>query len=331
MATPILKPKRLNKKSLTIFVGGFIVVGACALISIFALNPNLAGDINDDNVVNITDISNILKNYGGTTSSADANQDGAVNISDISVVLANYGKTYTPPPTGSPLPNGITGTWTLKFNEEFTGTTLNKSIWAPGWFGNGISGPVNEYEKACYSSSNLTMPGDGSLHMQLKNQQNTCKSTWPNTGSLVSTNPSDYVSGHTGYQYAYGVVEWRVYLPPNSSGNIANWPGTWSNGQNWPTDGENDTMEGLGGSACYHFHSNAGGPGGCASGSFAGWHTFASNWQPGIVKYYYDGVYVGQITTGITGSPQYLIMQNTTDLATAIPTDMLVDYVRVWQ
>lgn len=320
---------RYSKKQLTFFIAIFATLGTILLIGSFALNLNLPGDSNNDNVVNILDISNTLKYYGTTTSSADVNQDGAVNILDISMILANYGKTYTPPTT--PQPIGITGTWTLKMRDEFDGTSINKSLWSPGWFSSGISGPVNNLEKACYSPNQLTMPGDGSLHMFLKVQQNTCKATYPNTGALISSNPLDYVSGHTGYQYSYGVVEWRVYLPPDANGNIANWPGVWSNGQNWPTDGENDTMEGLDGPACYHFHSPSGGPGGCASGKYSGWHTFASNWQPGIVKYYYDGVYVGQITTGITSSPQYLIVQQTTNLQTAITSEMLVDYVRVWQ
>lgn len=324
-----ISTKTVSRKQLAIIGFGFVTVGVALVIASSALNPNLPGDVNDDNVVNITDIATVLKYYGSANTLGDVNKDNVVNITDIADILKQYGKTYTAPT--NPVPTGITGNWTLKFNDEFSGTSLNKSVWSPGWFSSGVSGPVNEFEKACYSPGYLSVPGDGSLHMQLKVQQNTCKSTFPNTGSLISSNPLDYVSGHTGYQYTYGVVEWRVYIPPDSSGNIANWPGVWSNGQNWPTDGENDTMEGLGGAACYHFHSPVGGPGGCASGKYTGWHTFASNWQPGVVKYYYDGVYVGQITTGITSAPQYLIVQQTTDLQTAIPSEMLVDYVRVWQ
>lgn len=326
-----MKLRRLlkGKAQLLLVVCIFSISGFALIFISRAMNPNLQGDSNGDNVVNIQDIANVLKYYGGTNTSADVTGDGIINISDIAAVLKNYGNSYTSPTV--PQPAGITGTWTLKLRDEFDGTSLNKSLWSPGWFSSGISGPVNDLEKACYSPNQLTMPGDGSLHMFLKVQQNTCKATYPNTGALISSNPFDYVSGHTGYQYAYGVVEWRVYLPPDSNGNIANWPGVWSNGQNWPSDGENDNMEGLGGQACYHFHSPVGGPGGCAAGKYSGWHTFASNWQPGVVKYYYDGQYVGQITSGITSSPQYLIVQQTTDLQTAIPSEMLVDYVRVWQ
>jgi hypothetical protein len=45
-------------------------------------------------------------------------------------------------------------------------------------------------------------------------------------------------------------------------------------------------------------------------------------------------VKVGQITTGITSAPQYLILNNTQGSyggPTNVPVTMLVDYVRVWQ
>jgi len=52
------------------------------------------------------------------------------------------------------------------------------------------------------------------------------------------------------------------------------------------------------------------------------------------VTYYYDGVDVGSITTGITSSPMYLILNNT--VSPYSPNDseadsMQVQYVRVWQ
>ena len=97
-----------------------------------------------------------------------------------------------------------------------------------------------------------------------------------------------------------------------------------------------DIMEGLGGGkACWHFHSPSGGPGGCAPGDFTGWHTYGAEWKPGSVTYYYDGKQVGQITTGITSSPMYVILNNGVSTEhggpTVTPADMMTDYVRVWQ
>ena len=67
-------------------------------------------------------------------------------------------------------------------------------------------------------------------------------------------------------------------------------------------------------------------------GDFIGWHTFASSWQAGVVTYFYDGVQVGQITTGITSTSEYLILNYTLNasIVGAVPNEMLVDYVRVW-
>ena len=64
-----------------------------------------------------------------------------------------------------------------------------------------------------------------------------------------------------------------------------------------------------------------------------GWHTFASDWQPGSVTYYYDGVNVGSINTGITSSPMYIVLENSIsgDGVAADPGSMDVSYVRVWQ
>lgn len=229
--------------------------------------------------------------------------------------------------TTNPQPVGQTAGWNTIFSDEFNLATLDGTKWTPGWFGTGITGPVNSAETACYDSAQVGQPGDGNLHLHLIAQQNICSgSTRPYTGSLVSSNGK--------FQYTYGYVEFRAFLPAASAGVMANWPAVWSDGQSWPTDGENDTMEGLSGKACYHFPTAPGNPGGCAAGDFTGWHTFGSDWEPGSVTYYYDGVQVGQITTGITSSPQYLILDNSQGTyggPTAVPSDMLVDYVRVWQ
>ncbi|MFI1436592.1 glycoside hydrolase family 16 protein [Streptomyces lydicus] len=223
-------------------------------------------------------------------------------------------------------PTGVAGKWTKKFADEFGGTKL-AGTWTPGWFGSGVTAPINGDEQACYDSRQVSLPGDGALHLKASARPSTCDGkTKPNTGSLVNSNGK--------FHYRYGLVEWRAYIPPSGT-HLANWPALWSNGENWPTDGENDTMEGLGGNACFHFHSPSGGPGNCAAGNLTGWHTFASDWEPGSVTYYYDGVKVGRISSGVTSSPQYLIMNHTVSSAlggpTVLPGDMKVDYVRVWQ
>lgn len=205
-------------------------------------------------------------------------------------------------------------------------------MWQTGWFGSGVTAPIAPSELACYNPANVTLPGDGSVHLALTDTPSTCGGVQkPYTGALLSSNPSDGRAGG-GFQYTYGVLEARVYVPASGS-QTANWPAVFTDGQSWPTDGEDDVMEGLSGELCFHFHSPSGGPGQCVAGAAAGWHTFASDWEPGSVTYYYDGVRVGQITTGVTSSPMYIILVNTTSAASpqVAPAAMRVDYVRVWQ
>ena len=225
-------------------------------------------------------------------------------------------------------PQGIPGTWHQVFGDEFSGSALDGSKWQPNWLG--CSGcttpPVNSSEESAYAPSQVSV-SDGSLHLKAVKQPTTVNGkTYPYLSGLVESNGKA--------QFTYGAFEARIYTPASGT-QIANWPAFWTDGQNWPADGEMDVMEGLGGSACYHFHSPAGGPGGCASGNYTGWHTYGAEWKQGSVTYFYDGKQVGQITSGITSAPMYLILNhgissNHPETA-VVPADMMVDYVRVWQ
>jgi hypothetical protein len=249
------------------------------------------------------------------------------------VVLACVGVAAS---QAEPMPNGVPGTWQLKLNEEFSSSGLNTSLWTPGWQHGGISA---ESER-CLSSALVNQPGDGYLHLWLHKETNTCEGTHSEyTGSLVESNPNDGVSGHTGFQYSYGYVEWRAYVVGTEEkcslgGCIPDWPALWSLPGNHET--EIDTMEGLNGEACYHFHPPfPGGTGGCA-GNRPGWNTYGVNWEPGLVTFYYDGTQVGQVTSSkINSTPQYVVMDMTAPCSCGgklvVPDELDIDYVRVWQ
>jgi hypothetical protein len=81
----------------------FVAIGGYVLYRSFAApNPNLPGDLNNDNSVGITDLSILLSNYGGSSATADINGDGSVNITDLSILLSNYGRTVTSGDTTAP-------------------------------------------------------------------------------------------------------------------------------------------------------------------------------------------------------------------------------------
>ena len=66
-----------------------------------------------------------------------------------------------------------------------------------------------------------------------------------------------------------------------------------------------------------------------------GWHVFAADWQPGRIDFYYDGVLVGSVDSGITSAPMYPIvnlgLSSSISGPVVAPSRMKVDYVRIWQ
>ena len=78
-------------------------------------------------------------------------------------------------------------------------------------------------------------------------------------GGVARSDASGILTTNGTFSFTYGYMEARIWLP--GSGSIADWPAFWADGQNWPTDGEIDILEGLGGQACAHFHNPAGAPG----------------------------------------------------------------------
>lgn len=50
-----------------------------------------AGDVNDDDAVDLMDLNIVLANFGQTTDQGDADGDGQVNLVDLNLVLAGFG------------------------------------------------------------------------------------------------------------------------------------------------------------------------------------------------------------------------------------------------
>jgi len=227
----------------------------------------------------------------------------------------------------SPVPLGDPGSWRLIFNNEFNGSSLNQADWSKGWFGSGVTWPVNSNAPECFDPSRVSV-GGGSLNVRVAIQPVNCGgSTRPFSAGIITTNGK--------FSYTYGFAEIRAKVAVSASGVVFDWPAFWADGQNWPTDGEDDIVEGLGGQLCWHFHSPAGDPGNCQQTRVTpGWHTFGADWEPGSVSYYYDGQRVGSIKLGITSAPMYLIVGIGADYQYGGPVrdaTFQVKYVRVWQ
>jgi beta-glucanase (GH16 family) len=292
-----------------------------------------------------------------------AAQAAVARRSDIAATPATQGAHATPPTKGPPVritagqtgrmssvplsgptrapqpasarPIGIPGHWPrLIFDDEFSGTSLDRHQWSPNWYGATdatITDNVNpDLAINCNDPAQVTV---GRGHLDLTAAKRTCNTNdglaYPYASGLVST--------YGKFQFRYGAMEARIRMPGTRS-KVDNWPAWWADGTGtWPTTGEIDVVEGLGSSMCWHFHYSGGAPGGCTSvfGDATGWHTYAADWEPGSITYYYDGVRVGQIEAGVTSAPMYLVLfqQVRASIRRSVTgrEAMQVDYVRVWQ
>lgn len=98
------RERKLSHTQLIAFSLFFATVGGLLLFKSFALNPNLPGDVNNDNKVDITDLSILLSYYNTSYPAADFNSDGKIDVFDLSILLSHYNQSYTPPPPTPPPP-----------------------------------------------------------------------------------------------------------------------------------------------------------------------------------------------------------------------------------
>ena len=198
-----------------------------------------------------------------------------------------------------------------------------------------ITKPVNSAETCAYDPAQVTIV-DGLLTLTAED------------GPVVATNGQTYAykSGlvHTAGKVEFvpdekGIIlEAFVNLPAVGT-KIANWPAVWLNGHHkkWPDHGELDIMEGLSGDAAWHYHSPSDNIGQHVPGDFTGWHTFACEWYPDHINFWYDGVQVGTVTGGVLVDPMYIILNHGMSAEghyggpVSVPAVMEVDYVSVWK
>lgn len=222
-------------------------------------------------------------------------------------------------------PVGIPGNWTTKFDDEFTGSSVDASKWTANWLGapGAITPPVNGYEPECYDPKQATV-ANGELDL-------TAIASSCTAGGQTYSYRSGMIQSNGRFNFTHGALEARIWTPAGTG----MWPAFWTDGQSWPTDGEIDVLEGNGtNKSGYHYSCGGGcGPGGTAvvSGATSGWHIYSANWQSGTITWYHDGVPVFSYPTQ-TNSPMYLILNlGLNSTSSAVPAKMRVDYVRVWQ
>ncbi|HEX9016721.1 MAG TPA: glycoside hydrolase family 16 protein [Chloroflexota bacterium] len=245
----------------------------------------------------------------------------------------------------SPSPTGAPGSWSLAFDDEFNGNTLDRSKWSTcySWF-NAATGCTNagNNELEWYLPDGVSV-SDGSLKLtaQRRTVTGTNGKSYSYTSGMISSGPGQGLPARFAYQT--GFIEARMKLPAGKG----MWPAFWTlpTDQSWPP--EVDGMEGWGVpnqiSMNVHWNNGAGhqqdmsfftGP-----DFTADWHTVGVAWTATSMTWYVDGTAVKSFTNnaGVPIKPMYLILNlaingsSAPDGSTPFPAVMEVDYVRAWK
>ena len=227
-------------------------------------------------------------------------------------------------------------TYQLVWDDEFNGSGVNSANWN---IDVGNPGVNNELEY--YQASNATV-SNGNLVITAQQQ---------NVGGQPYTSAKLETYGK--FSITYGRIEARIKLPMVQG----TWPAFWmlgtsiNQGTPWPDCGEIDIMEHVNttNTILGTMHWN-GGSGHVQYGSSTtttpgDYHVYAVEWDANSIRWYVDNsLYVtGNIAnninnTGAFHNPFYIILNlamggnlpgNTIDNS-SLPTQMLVDYVRVY-
>ncbi|MCD1258661.1 S-layer homology domain-containing protein [Paenibacillus athensensis] len=257
----------------------------------------------------------------------------------------------TEPGSGTEPPVSSDPNWTLVWNDEFNGNTIDASKWnfveGGGGFGN------NELQYYTQRPENARVE-NGSLVLQAL--QESYKGSAYTSAKLMTKGKGDWT---------YGRYEIRAKLP-NGKGM---WPAIWmmpsaSQFGGWPASGEIDIMELLGHEpnkvyGTIHYgnpYNHTGGNYTLENGSFSDdYHTFSVEWAPGQIQWFVDGIlystkndWYSRSANQTTDNPypapfdrDFYLQLNlavggnwpgnpdaTTDWT--VPKQMLVDYVRVY-
>ena len=243
-----------------------------------------------------------------------------------------------------PTPTSYPG-YSLAWSDEFNGTQVNESDWTFE-IGRGNNGWGNN-ESQYYRKQNASV-ANGLLTITAK-QESYSSASYTSTRMKTQGKRS----------FRYGRIDVRAKLPQGQG----IWPAIWMLGENitsvgWPSCGEIDIMEMIGGSGrentthgTIHFsngsgnHQYVGDSTTLGSGTLAdAFHTYSIEWDSSSIKWFLDGVQFAsqQITTSDRTEfhNEFFILLNVAvggnwpgypDGSTQFPQQMQVDYVRVYQ
>lgn len=220
--------------------------------------------------------------------------------------------------------------WILTFHDEFDGTSLDTSKWIDSYPHGART--HNNGEQEFYAPDGYDVSG-GDLHLIA---ENTPDGGMPYKSGMIAS------YGHFAQQY--GWFEIRAKFPAGKG----MWPAFWllpADGS-WPP--EIDVLEILGHEPDKVYMTNhwgqwndhhSHGESWIGPDFSQGFHTFAVDWEPGLIVWYVDGVERARSTEGVPDAPMYVIANlavggnwpGNPDATTHFPASMDVDYIRVYK
>lgn len=257
-----------------------------------------------------------------------------IELAEIATPSTRSEDTGAPSFESNASPFGVNGSWSLVFEDTFD---TDLSQWERGWYGEGHTEPVNTLETCCYGATQATVFGGRASLLAEATVDPLCL----DKQGAQADYESGLINSRNSFVTTYGFFEARIHIPADAAGTPQNWPAWWLNNDTlvWPLGGEIDIMEVLeDGLAKSTYHYDSGGHQSSTVNAPAGfdptgWHVYGCHWQFGRIDIYYDGVLIGSHTTGVSSEPMYMVLnQATADAWNSVaPSEMLVDYVRVWK
>ncbi len=248
-----------------------------------------------------------------------------------------------------PTPVGQDGEWTLIFNDEFEGSSLDESKWSLcyWWDNDGCSNEGNN-ELEWYMPDDVLVE-DGAL--RLRAQERTIEAsngqTYDYTSGMVTTGPPNYKTDPAKFTFRYGYAEIRAKVPAGQGF----WPAFWMLPDNFTSKPEIDVLEILGHepdliNMVIHYLDEDDEPQRGLE-KWVGpdfsqdWHTYAVNWTPDAVIWYVDGVERWRFDDidYVPATNLYILLNlavggdwpGPPDETTVFPNYFEIDYVRIWQ
>ena len=247
------------------------------------------------------------------------------------------------PPALKATPIPVPAGWKLAWHDEFDGTAIDKANWnydlGGGGWGNGEAQFYTDRPENARVENGLLL---------IDARQEKYEGSYYTSARLKTQGLQEF---------QYGRIEARMKVPTGAGLWPAFWMlGTSFNGSNWPDCGEIDIME-YEGREPDLIIGTLHGPGYSGTLGFSKWNrqkhniaddfrTYAVEWEPGQVTWFYDGVQYFSVTPADIGDrkwvfdqPFFIILNlavggtfgGVIGLDTAFPAQLQVDYVRVFQ